>query len=125
MSKLLIVDDSTDLLEAMEIILIQRGYEIKTQSSWNDLYKNIEDFDPDLVILDIFLAGRDGREICKELRKRIVSKYLCIMMFSASSKALEDYSIYGADDFLEKPFSIKYLIEKIENLLDTCKEKSC
>jgi len=45
-------------------------------------------------------------------------------MFSASSKALEDFGAYGADDFLEKPFGIKYLIEKIETLLNNCKEKS-
>ncbi len=124
MSRILIVDDSIDLLEAMEIILIQKGFEVQTLSGWHNLHSNIINFKPDLVILDIFLGGKDGREICKELRNTIVSKYLCIMMFSASSKALEDYESYGADDFLEKPFGIKNLIEKIETLLNNCKEKS-
>lgn len=124
MSKILIVDDSIDLLEAMEIILTQNGFDVKTVSQWHNIHSNIINFDPDLIILDIFLAGKDGREICKELRNKVVSKYLCIMMFSASSKALEDYEVYGADDFLEKPFGIKYLIEKIETLLNNCKEKS-
>lgn len=124
MSRILIVDDSIDLLEAMEIILIQKGFEVQTISRWHNIHSHIINFDPDLIILDIFLAGKDGREICKELRNTVVSKYLCIMMFSASSKALEDYESYGADDFLEKPFGIKNLIEKIETLLNNCKEKS-
>ena len=124
MKKLLIVDDSTDLLDAMEIILLQKGYAVKTLSGWDNFYKEVIDFDPDLVILDIFLAGKDGREICKELRNSIVSKYLCIMLFSASPKALENYKSFGADGFLEKPFGINSLIEKIETVLSSCKVKS-
>jgi DNA-binding response OmpR family regulator len=124
MSKLLIVDDSADLLEAMEIILTQKGYIVKTLSQNHNLYKEIEDFNPDLLIIDIFLSGKDGREMCKELRKTIGNRYLCIIIFSASPKALEDYISIGADDYLEKPFGINNLVEKIESVLSGCKEKS-
>ncbi|MEO8412897.1 MAG: response regulator [Ginsengibacter sp.] len=117
MSKLMIVDDSTDLLEALEIILFQKGYTVKTLTDGKNIYKEINDFDPDLLILDIFLAGKDGREICRELRKRSVIKYLRIVMSSASSRALEDCEAYGADGFLEKPFGINNLVEKIESVL--------
>lgn len=123
MSKLLIVDDSTDLLDAMELILMQKGYTIKTLPGNNNIFNEINDFNPDLLILDIFLSGKDGREICKELRSIIENKYLCIIMFSASPKALEDYRSYGADDYLEKPFGINNLIEKIEHVLSSCREK--
>ncbi|HWH63434.1 MAG TPA: response regulator [Ginsengibacter sp.] len=123
MSKLLIVDDSTDLLEAMELILLQKGYEVKTLPEYDSIYKEINNFNPDLLILDIFLAGRDGRDICEELRKTIADKYLCIIMFSASAKALENYKSYGADDYLEKPFGINNLVEKIESVLEACKDK--
>ena len=124
MSKLLIVDDSTDLLEAMDLILAQKGYVVKTLRDSKNVNDQIEAFNPDLLILDIFLAGRDGRDICKELRKIIENKYLCIIIFSASPKALEDYQSYGADDFLEKPFGINNLIEKIEKVLNSCKAKA-
>ncbi len=124
MSKLLIVDDSTDLLDAMELILAQKGYIVKTLPESKNIYDEIDGFNPDLLILDIFLGGKDGRDICKELRKIIENKYLCIIIFSASPKALEDYRAYGADDFLEKPFGINNLIEKIENVLSARKEKS-
>lgn len=124
MSKLLIVDDSKDLLEAMELILAQKGYVVKTLPDSKNINDQIEAFTPDLLILDIFLAGRDGRDICKELRNIIENKYLCIIIFSASPKALEDYKSYGADDFLEKPFGIDNLIEKIEKVLSSCKAKA-
>jgi DNA-binding response OmpR family regulator len=117
MNKLLIVDDSTDLLEAMEMILLQKGYFVKTLSRYHNIYKEIEEFNPDLLILDIFLSGRDGREICKELRIAASNKYLSIIIFSASPKALENYEFYGADDYLEKPFGINNLVEKIESVL--------
>jgi len=122
MSKLLIVDDSTDLLDAMELILAQKGYTIKTLPGNTNIFKEITDFSPDLLILDIFLAGKDGREICKELRKIVEKKYLSIIMFSASPKALEDYKSYGADDYLEKPFGINNLIEKIEYVLSSARQ---
>lgn len=124
MNKLLILDDSTDLLEAMEIILTQKGYIVKTLSDSNSLFREISDFNPDLLILDIYLAGKDGREMCRELRNSISNKYLCIIIFSASPKALENYAVYGADDCLEKPFGINSLVEKIESVLHNCKEKS-
>lgn len=124
MKKLLIVDDSEDLLDAMEIILSQKGYAVKTLSGWDNIYKEVIDFDPDLVIIDIFLGGKDGREICKGLRNSIVSKYLCIMVFSASPKALENYQAFGADGYLEKPFGINNLLEKIELVLNSCEVKS-
>lgn len=124
MRKLLIIDDSADLLDAMELILIQKGYEVKTLAGCNNIYKEIEEFSPDLLILDIFLAGKDGREICKELRNSLEEKYLCIIMFSASPKALEDYKSYGADEYLEKPFGINHLVAKIEGALNNCQAKS-
>jgi DNA-binding response OmpR family regulator len=124
MSKLLIVDDSADLLEAMELILEQKGYTVKTLAGSNNIFTELDAFEPDLLILDIFLAGYDGRQICKELRKILQNKYLCIIMFSASPKALEDYKSYGADDCLEKPFGINNLVDKIESVLARCNVKS-
>lgn len=124
MSKLLIVDDSKDLLEAMEIILLQKGYVVRTLAGTFDIHEEVNSFKPDLVILDIFLAGNDGREICKELKKSFKDNYLCVLVFSATPKALENYDAYGADGYLEKPFGINDLVQKIEELLSACKDHS-
>src|SRR5437867_2069711 len=99
MKKLLIIDDSVDLLEAMKLFLEKKGYSVKTISTKEELFPAIKSFRPDLIILDVFLHGDDGRKICRELRKHEDTKYLCILMFSASPKAIENYKDYGADDY--------------------------
>jgi DNA-binding response OmpR family regulator len=124
MSKLLIVDDSSALLEVMKNILERSDYTVRTLNRADDIYNEISEFKPDLLILDIYLAGLDGREICKQLRKNVETRNLCVLVFSASPKTLEDYDSYNADDFIEKPFDITILVEKIKSVLDSCKDKA-
>lgn len=121
MSKILIVDDSKEILEIMQYFLEMKGYEVKCISKADDLLPSIHSFLPDLIILDIFLHGEDGREICRNLRKSVETKYLCIILFSASGNDAKKYKEYGADDYLEKPFGLVELINKIESGLEHCK----
>ena len=120
--KILIVDDSSDILEVMEHFLTIKNYEVKCISRTEELLPTIRSFSPDLIILDIFLHGADGREICKKLRSSIETKYLCILLFSASGKDVKKYKDYGADGYLEKPFGLNELIKTIEATLEHCKE---
>lgn len=122
MSKIVIVDDSQELLDVLKFFLEQRGYEVETASTEKNLISLIRSFSPDLIILDIYLQGEDGREICKKLRNQIETKYLCILMFSASTKKLSNYKEYGADGYIEKPFGLNEVINKIESALETCKD---
>lgn len=122
MSRILIADDSSDLLEVMKYFLEEKGYTVETVTNKNELSSLIKSFSPDLIILDVFLSPEDGREICKELRRDRETKYLCILMFSASEKALENYKEYGADGIITKPFGLQNIIEKIESALETCKD---
>jgi DNA-binding response OmpR family regulator len=117
MSKLLILDDSADLLDALKYILEHIGYMVRTLVSPVDLYKEIGEFQPDLLILDNAVAGKDGREICKELRKSVEFKDLRVLLFSSYNKPLEDYESFYADGYIEKPFELKSLIEKITSVL--------
>jgi DNA-binding response OmpR family regulator len=114
MGKLLIADDSVALLEALKYVLGRNGYEVKTLNNADTIYKEIDEFQPDLLILDIFLGDEDGREICEQIR---TISDLRILLFSAFPKYLENYKSYGADDFIEKPFELKDLMNKIESIL--------
>jgi DNA-binding response OmpR family regulator len=123
MKKILIIDDSRDLLNAMKIFLEAKGYLIKTNDSCKEILNDVKEFDPDLVILDVFLSGEDGREICKNLRRHTDTKHLCIILLSGSATALGNYKDYGADDSIEKPFDINILLKKIELVLNSCNEQ--
>ncbi len=122
MSKIIIVDDSEDILSVLKYFLLDKGYTVETLTKSEDLLSLIPTFNPDLIILDIFLAGEDGREICRKLRKLQSFRHLCILMFSASPKALANYEEYGADGFIEKPFGLTEIINKIEASLEKCKD---
>ena len=84
MSKLLIVDDSAALLEVMANILERNGYVVKTLNKAPGIYDAIKEFQPDMVILDIYLAGEDGREICKKLKRNTETKDMCVGFFCIS-----------------------------------------
>ena len=118
MSKLLIVDDSADLLKTMKYILERRDYTVRTLINADNIYQEINEFQPDLLILDILVAGDDGREICRKLKKPAQNNELPVLVFSASPKLLEDFKSYDADDFIEKPFELKDLFEKIKSGLN-------
>ncbi|MEP6616585.1 MAG: response regulator [Ginsengibacter sp.] len=122
MKKLLIVDDSQDLLEAMKYFLEKKNYLVEAISNHKEIFKAVAEFQPDLVMLDIFLSGADGRDVCKKLRENYETKYLCIMMFSASPEALHQHIEYGADGCIEKPFDLQNILETIETVMESCKD---
>lgn len=116
-AKILIVDDSKDILEGMKMFLEIKDFEVKTVSNAKTIKEDIASFNPDLLILDIYLSGFDGRELCKTLKTNKDTKHLKIILFSAASNALQDYDYYGADACLEKPFGLNDISTKIESVL--------
>jgi DNA-binding response OmpR family regulator len=128
MIKLLIVDESADLLSALKMFLEKKGFIVNVTSDHLRLTDHIRQLTPDLLLMDIFLSGQDGRELCKKLREDENAKSLCIMLFSASPDALINHKQYGANGCIEKPFNLKDLIEQIKtvhgNYLSNLTEKN-
>jgi len=83
----------------MKKILERSGHIVKTLTNADNICEEIHQFNPDLLILDILLAGADGREICSILKKAADTQNLRILAFSASPKNSSDYRSYHADDF--------------------------
>jgi DNA-binding response OmpR family regulator len=118
MNKILIVDNYADLLDCLKFFLEHKNYAVKTLDTADNIYAEVHDFDPDLLIMSLVLSRMDGREICKKLRENIATKYLCVLVFSASPELFGDYKSYGADDFLEKPFDLDTFEKKVKSLVD-------
>lgn len=114
MNKILVVDDNMDILNVVSIILKSNGFEVNTISNGNDALKETESFKPDLVLLDVYLGGMDGRDICKSLKAMDDTKHIPIIMFSAHSNQKDVNDACDAQDFIGKPFEIKELVGKIK-----------
>lgn len=115
--KILVVDDDRGIIEAFRAMLESVDYKVFTESDPANLNKTIEKVSPDLILLDVLLSGGDGRVICKELKSKPDTRGIPIIIVSAHPSAEESVAEAGADDFLEKPFEMTVLFEKIKRLI--------
>ena len=124
MRKILIVDDNPDILQVMQLLLGSRGFLVEVTTDAKQLFPKIECFQPDLIFLDIFLSGMDGRDLCKQVKSREDTRHLPIILFSEykikNSSLLES----KADVFIPKPFVIPDLIISINSLLSDLDDAS-
>ncbi len=114
--KIMIADDDPGIVDAVEIILDFEGYEVSSTVNGATVLDMKTEF-PDLLLLDIWMSGSDGRDICRELKQRADTKAIPIIMISASRDIEQSAYEAGADDFLAKPFEIDDLLGKIKRLL--------
>jgi len=116
MKRIMIADDDPGILDAVGIILEFEGYQVQSTLNGSALL-TMEDEFPDLLLLDIWMSGADGRDICKQLKQKPATSKIPVVLISASKDIERSAMEAGADDFLEKPFEIDVLLQKIENQL--------
>jgi DNA-binding response OmpR family regulator len=114
---ILVVDDEPDILEFLQVILEEEGYTVVTSDKGEFLEQLHNGGLPFLILVDVLLSGKDGREIVKYLKSQEETKSIPVIMFSAHPSAEETARQAGADDFLAKPFDIDVLLAKIAQYL--------
>lgn len=112
--KIAVVDDDEGILEAFDVLLSEKGYQVQSSSNAKILFDFTKDTLPDLIVLDVLLSGVDGRDICRKLKSQEETKNIPIIMISAHPGAGKTMKEVGADDFIPKPFEIDELFNKIE-----------
>jgi DNA-binding response OmpR family regulator len=115
--KIMIADDDPAIVDAVEMLLEFEGYEVTTTIDGATVLDMKEDL-PDLLLLDIWMSGEDGRDICKKLKQEASTKNIPVIMMSANRDIGESAMAAGADDFLAKPFEMHELLEKIAHFTD-------
>lgn len=111
--KILVVEDDSDINGLLCKILIQNGYDVRGAYSGSEAKMCIEQFEYDLIILDLMLPGVSGEELIKEIRKNY---FMPIIVSSAKTSTEDKISVLklGADDFIIKPFDINELLARVE-----------
>lgn len=117
-AKILIIDDETAILNALQIFLQQEGYDVEAIEKYENLLDDKSVALPDLIILDIILLDEDGRAIAKRLKANSRTSHIPIIMISAHPNASTTSLKAGANAFLPKPFDIDDLLDTIARLLN-------
>jgi class 3 adenylate cyclase/CheY-like chemotaxis protein len=118
-AKILIVDDSTDILEILSDLLEAHGYTICTAGTGPDALAQIEREQPDLVLLDVMMPGMTGYEVCSRIRENPATVFLPVIILTGADANLERINGIeaGADDFLSKPPNHPELLARVRSLI--------
>lgn len=114
MKKILLVDDDPDISAVVKLILKAHNYNVQTHSDGYNVPDIVDDFTPDLILLDVSLPGKYGTEICKELKEVNTTP---IILFSAHASYSSASKPSCADAFIAKPFEITHLINTVNSLV--------
>jgi len=122
--KVLIVDDEESVVQSIEGVLEDEGFQIAKATSGEEAIKVFEQESPDVILLDIWLPGMDGIEVLKRL-KGIDPECRVIMISGHATIPTAMTSVkLGAFDFIEKPLSLDLLLQTIRRALDLPKDLS-
>ena len=118
-NRILLVDDEQDILEFISYNLEKEGYEIATASNGFDAIEKALEFKPDLIILDIMMPNVDGYATIESVKKNEKLANCKVIFLSAKNKEsdIEKGMQLGADAYMTKPFSIKKLVDQVNELL--------
>ena len=117
--KILIVDDAVDTVELLKKRLRFEGYDTAEAYDGEEALKQVAEYNPDLIILDVMMPKLDGYEVCQRLKSNENTKYIPILMLTAKSEVEDKVKglDIGADHYLAKPFNYKELSARVRSLV--------
>ena len=126
MEKILIIDDDPDIVQAMRLVLQDKGYSVISSENAEEGINSAQEEKPDLIILDVVMPGQDGFEVSRILKKGPNTQKIPILMLTAvkDKMGLDFKSEVGnedwlpVDDYCDKPLDNKELVAKVEGLLN-------
>lgn len=111
--KILIADDDPAIIDSLTLMLQMSGYDVMSTSDGATLAALQNDL-PHLILLDIWMSGENGKDICKTLKKQKTTKHIPVVLISASRDIHATVIEAGADGFISKPFEMQELLSCIE-----------
>ena len=116
MYRILLAEDEVILREVVEVFFQKNGFEIDAVDNGTDACTLADRQKYDLVILDIMMPGKDGKEVCRYIRSRYDVPIIFLTALGEECDIISGYEI-GADEYVIKPFSTKVLLMKANALI--------
>lgn len=118
---ILVVDDDPEIRELLKAYLEKNGLKVSCAQDGDAMWDRLADQEIDLVVLDVMMPGKDGLELCRELRGR---SSIPVIMLTARGEEMDRIIglEMGADDYLPKPFSARELLARIKVIFRRIRE---
>ena len=115
----LVVEDEVSLVTMLRYNLEKEGFEVAEASDGDEAITVAEETVPDVIILDWMLPRMSGIEVCRQLRRKTVTRNVPILMLTARGEEVDKVRglNVGADDYMTKPFSLPELLARMKALL--------
>jgi DNA-binding response OmpR family regulator len=119
MSHILVAEDEAHVLLLIERMLQGAGHSVVTATNGDDALRLALDGSFDLLLLDILLPGREGLEVCREVKQKFEDDAPPVILISALGQRIDVEAgiAAGADDYIIKPFSPRMLLERVDKVL--------
>ena len=114
--KVAVVEDEAELASLIEYNLTRGGFEVKLLNGAGPTVRDLETWDPDLVVLDVMLPGQDGFDICRQIRQTAKLARTPVIFLTARSDEVDRVLglEIGGDDYMTKPFSPRELVARVK-----------
>ncbi|MCY3893204.1 MAG: response regulator transcription factor [Acidimicrobiaceae bacterium] len=123
MTSVLVVDDEPSFTEALTVGLRREGFEVRTAADGRAALAEINEAEPDLVLLDVMLPGMSGLDVCREIRKQSRVPLIMVTARAEEIDAVVGLEV-GADDYVAKPYRMRELVARMRAVLRRALEQS-
>lgn len=124
-TRLLLADDSITIQKVVGIIFSTEDYELTTVGAGDLALEKARELTPDVMLVDALMPGRNGYEVCQEVRSDALLKHIPLLLMTGAFEPFDENRARecGADDVISKPFESQHLVEKVKALLEIGKQR--
>ncbi len=122
--KVLLVDDDPDFVEAVKVLVVKAGYDVDVAYDGKEGLEKMDEFHPDLVVLDVMMPVMDGHGMCEALKKNPATAKIPVILLTAvadhvtsSTYTHRDMLESDAEDYIPKPVEPQELLQRIQHWL--------
>lgn len=118
-SKVLLADDSVTIQKVVGIIFANEGYDLTTVATGDDAIQKAIEIKPDVMLVDALMPGRNGYEVCREIRQNPALRHVAILLMTGAFEVVDEEKNRqsGADEFITKPFESQALIDATNRMI--------